>query len=180
MKNTLLIGATGFLGQTLQTLGPQIATTRFEDPIEEWQHYKGIDTVWLVARACRKTSPRRDAETKRIELAGIQRICEVFSDCHVVYTSTKCVYGLTDNDIRQVHREYVARVICSEFRGTRNVPDTQREHTVDLSPLGEEHRIYAETKLAAEDIVRRTVRSHSIYRIWDLINTNVHTGQRHI
>ncbi len=165
--NVLLIGASGFLGQTLATLGPQIATTRFEDPIDQWQQYKGIDTVWLVARACRKTSPRRDAKTKRIELEGIQRICDVFSDCHVVYTSTKCVYGLTDNDIRQTHREHVARVFCSEFRGTRDLP-ANRKHTVDLSPLGEEHRIYAETKLAGEDIVRRTVRSHSIYRIWDI------------
>ncbi len=181
MKNTLLIGATGFLGQTLATLGPQIATTRFEDPIDHWQQYEGIDTVWLVARACRKTSPRRDAETKRIELEGIQRICDVFSDCHVVFTSTKCVYGLTDNDIRHTHREHVARVFCSGFLGTRNLPDiNNQKHTIDLSPLGEEHRIYAETKLAAEDIIRRTVRSHSIYRIWDLINTNVHTGQRQV
>ena len=163
----MLIGATGFLGQHLATLGPQIATTRFEDPIDEWQQYEGIDTVWLVARACRKTSPRRDVETKRIELEGIQRICDMFSDCHVVFTSTKCVYGLTDNDIRQIHKDYVARVFCSEFHGTRDLP-ANLEHTIDLSPLGEEHRIYAETKLAGEDIVRRTVRSHSIYRIWDI------------
>ena len=170
LNNVLLIGATGHLGQYLaDAYKPTIATTRFEDPIDEWQQYENIDTVWLVARACRKTSPRRDAETRRIELEGIQRICDVFSDCHVVYTSTKCVYGLTDNDIRHTHREHVGRVFCSGFLGTRNLPDiNNQKHTIDLSPLGEEHRIYAETKLAGEDIVRRTVRSHSIYRIWDI------------
>jgi len=148
-------------------LGPQIATTRFEDPIDEWQQYEGIDTVWLVARACRKTSPRRDAETKRIELEGIQRICDVFSDCHVVYTSTKCVYGLTDNDVRTCSREHIANLMCHNLYGIENVPHTDHD-TVNLEPLGEEHRIYAETKLAAEDIIKSTVKSCNILRIWDI------------
>ena len=165
--NVLLIGATGFLGQHLATLDPQIATTRFEDPIDHWQQYKGIDTVWLVARACRKTSPRRDAETKRIELEGIQRICNVFSDCHVVYTSTKVVYGLTEGDVRTCSREHIGNLFLHKFPDVQNVPHTDHD-TVNLQPLGEEHRIYAETKLAAEDIIKRTVKSCSILRIWDI------------
>jgi nucleoside-diphosphate-sugar epimerase len=167
LNNVLLIGATGFLGQHLTTLGPQIATTRFEDPADAWQQYQGINTVWLVARACRKTYPRRDAETKRIELNGIQNICNVFSDCHFVYTSTKVVYGLTDDDVRTCSREHIGNLFVHKFPHVQNVPHTDHD-TVNLEPLGEEHRIYAETKLAAEDIIKSTVKSCSILRIWDI------------
>ena len=167
MNNVLLIGATGHLGQYLaDAYKPTIATTRFEDPIDEWQQYENIDTVWLVARACRKTSPRRDAETRRIELEGIQRICDVFSDCHVVYTSTKCVYGLTDNDIRHTHREHVGNLFMRPHQGFMNVPDTDH-NTMNLDGLGDEHTIYAKTKLACEALVASVPR-HSIYRIWDI------------
>ena len=48
----------------------------------------------------------------------------------------------------------------------QNVPHTDHD-TVNLEPLNEEHRIYAETKLAAEEIVK-TARSYNIMRIWDI------------
>ena len=167
MNNVLLIGASGFLGQHLAKYNPTVATARFEDPIDLWQQYKDIDTVWLVARACRKTYPRRDATTKRVELQGIQRICNVFSDCHFVYTSTKVVYGLTDDDVRTCSREHIGNLFVHKFPHVQNVPHTDHD-TVNLEPLGEEHRIYAETKLAAEDIIKSTVKSCSILRIWDI------------
>ena len=167
MNNVLLIGASGFLGQHLAKYNPTVATVRFEDPIDLWQQYKDIDTVWLVARACRKTYPRRDATTKRVELQGIQRICNVFSDCHFVYTSTKVVYGLTDDDVRPCSREHIGNLFVHKFPHIQNVPHTNHD-TVNLEPLGEEHRIYAETKLAAEDIIKSTVKSYSILRIWDI------------
>jgi dTDP-4-dehydrorhamnose reductase len=57
--------------------------------------------------------------------------------------------------------------MCHSIPGTSNVP--HNEYTeIDLKPLGTEHRIYAETKLAAEEIVK-TARSHTIMRIWDII-----------
>jgi nucleoside-diphosphate-sugar epimerase len=168
MKNVLLIGATGLLGSYLaKTYKPTIATTRFEDPLQDWKQYKDIDTVWLVARACRKTAPRRDEHTRQLELQGIQNIIDTFKDCHVTFTSTKCVYGLTDNSVHEVFVNHIGNLMCHSIPGTSNVP--HNEYTaIDLEPLGIEHRIYAETKLAAEEIVK-TARSYTIMRIWDII-----------
>jgi len=166
-NNVLLIGATGHLGQHLaDTYKPTIATTRFEDPANEWQQYKNIDTVWLVARACRKQSPRRDALTKQRELHGIRNIVEAFRHCRILFTSTKCVYGLTDDDVRPVSAYHIGNLFMQPLTGVWNVPHTEHK-TVDLSPLGTEHRIYAETKLAGEALVA-TAPKHTIYRIWDI------------
>ena len=55
-----------------------------------------------------------------------------------------------------------------KFLGTSNVP--HNEHTkINLTPLGEEHCIYAETKLAAEDLIKKTAKKYSIFRIWDIV-----------
>lgn len=168
MKNVLLIGATGYLGQYLaDTYKPTISTTRFEDPKNLWQQYKDIDTVWLVARACRKTHPRRDSFTKQIELNGIRNIVDTFRNCRILFTSTKCVYGLTDNDVRPVSAHHIGNLFMHPHQGYVNVPDTHH-NTVNLDTLGDEHRIYAETKLAGEAIVASIPR-HSIYRIWDIV-----------
>lgn len=164
----MLIGANGFLGQYLaDTYRPTIATTRFEDPISDWQRYKNIDTVWLVARACRKKPPRRDTLTKQRELHGIRNIVNAFANCHIIYTSTKCVYGLTYNDVRPVSVYDIGNLFTHPQNGTQNVPDTDHS-IIDLTPLSTEHRIYAETKLAGEALVS-TAFKHSIYRIWDII-----------
>ena len=167
MKNVLLIGATGLLGSHLAaTYKPTVSTTRFEDPAEAWQQYKDIDRVWLVARACRKTAPRRDEHTRKLELQGIQNIVDTFKHCHITFTSTKCVYGLTNDSIKPVSVYHIGNLMCYSTPGTSNVP--HNEYTeINLDPLGTEHRIYAETKLAAEEIVK-TARSHTIMRIWDI------------
>ena len=87
-QRTLLIGATGKLGTHLaKTYNPRIAHTRFEDPAIFWNHYQDIDTVWLVARACRKTAPRRDRETKRTEIQGVRNIVDAFRDKHILARS---------------------------------------------------------------------------------------------
>jgi nucleoside-diphosphate-sugar epimerase len=167
MKNTLLIGATGHLGSYLaKTYDVTIATTRFEDPVEAWQQYKDIDRVWLVARACRKTAPRRDEYTRKLELQGIQNIVDTFKHCHITFTSTKCVYGLTDDSVLPVRAEHIGNIMCHDLYGIRNVPDNSYTE-INLQPLGKEHRIYAETKLAAEEIIK-TARSYNIMRIWDI------------
>jgi len=168
LSKTLLIGATGFLGSYLaKTYDCVIAKTRFEDPKEEWSQYKDIDTVWLVARACRKESPRRDRKTKELEIKGIANIAQTFNDCHFHYTSTKCVYGLTDNDIREIDRSRIGFYMCNNLKGTHNLPFTTISK-INLNPLGKEHKIYAKTKLACEEIIRTTVKSCSIWRIWDI------------
>jgi len=167
MKNTLLIGATGHLGSHLaKTYDVTVATTGFEDPAEAWQQYKDIDRVWLVARACRKTAPRRDEYTRKLELQGIQNIVDVFKHCHITFTSTKCVYGLTDDSVKPVSVYHIGNLMCHSTPGTSNVPHNNYIE-INLDPLGTEHRIYAETKLAAEEIVK-TARSHTIMRIWDI------------
>jgi len=166
-QRTLLIGATGKLGTHLaKTYNPRIAHTRFEDPAIFWNHYQDIDTVWLVARACRKTAPRRDRETKRTEIQGVRNIVDAFRDKHILYTSTKVVYGLTDNDVDPVSVHHIGNLFMHAHQGIQNVPYKEVD-TLGFSHLGEEHRIYAETKLACEAIVA-TAAKHSIYRIWDI------------
>jgi len=169
LNNVLLIGANGFLGSYLaKTYKVTIATTRFEDPIEEWQQYKNIDTVWLVARACRKTEPRRDRKTKELELKGVCNITETFRHCHFHYTSTKCVYGLTEDDVREISVQHIGNLMCHNTNGISNVPDNDYD-TINLKPLGLQHRIYAKTKLACESIIKTTVKSYTIHRIWDIV-----------
>lgn len=169
LSKRLLIGATGFLGSYLaKAYDCEVATTRFEDPKEDWLQYKDIDTVWLVARACRKESPRRDRKTKELEVKGIANIAQTFSNCHFHYTSTKCVYGLTDNDVREVDRSKVGFYMCNNIHGVHNLPFNDISK-IDLSPLGTEHKVYAKTKLACEEIIRTTVKSCSIWRIWDIV-----------
>ena len=56
----LLIGATGYLGQHLKdAYKPVTARHRFEHRVADWiNSYEEVDTIWLVARACRKQQPR--------------------------------------------------------------------------------------------------------------------------
>ena len=169
LNNVLLIGATGFLGEYLaDTYKPTVATTRFEDSKTEWKKYTGIDTVWLTARCCRRKTPRRDSITMHREISGIRNIVAVFKHCRILYTSTKVVYGLTDNDVRPVHREHIGNLFMHPHQGFINVPDTNHV-TVNLNGLSDEHMIYAKTKLACEALVATAPR-HSIYRIWDIID----------
>jgi len=171
LSNILLIGATGFLGSYLaEKYNVQIATTRFEDPKENWQKYKGIDTVWLVARACRKVTPRRDRHTKELEVKGVANIAQTFKDCHFVYTSTKCVYGFTNNDVRNIRLEQLGFFMRQNPHGIYNLPFIDNNcREINLTPLQAEHKIYAKTKLACEEIIKTTVKSHTIYRIWDIV-----------
>ena len=169
LSKTLLIGATGFLGSYLaKNYDVEIATTRFEDPKSDWEQYKDIDTVWLVARACRKQSPRRDRQTKELEVKGIANIAQTFKNCHIHYTSTKCVYGLTDNDIKTIDRSQIGFYMCNNLNGIHNLPFSNYDK-INLKPLGVEHKIYAKTKLACEQIIMTTAKNWSIWRIWDIV-----------
>lgn len=170
LSKILLIGGTGFLGSYLaENYDVQIATTRFEDPIEEWQKYKDIEVVWLVARACRKIEPRRDRFTKQLEIKGTANIAQTFAHCHFHYTSTKCVYGLTDNDIRPVPRDRIGFYMSMNTPGIFNIPFCKDlTNKINLMPLRRQHKMYAKTKLACEKIIETTVKSCTIHRIWDI------------
>ena len=79
MKNICVIGALGKLGSSLMKHPNAIECPwQFEDKVEEldeWlaQHTE-IDTVWHVARTCRTTGIRRDAETFLLDHGGLLKI----------------------------------------------------------------------------------------------------------
>ena len=151
-QRTLLIGATGKLGthrQKLTTRELHIHDLRI--PIF-WNSLHDIDTVWLVAPTLPRLHQRRDRETKRTEIQGVRNIVDAFRDKHILYTSTKVVYGLTDDDVDPLSVHHIGNLFMHAHQGIQNVPYKEVD-TLGFSHLGEEHRIYAETKLACEAIV---------------------------
>lgn len=172
MDNVLLVGATGFLGQHLkEQYNPVCSTLRFSTHWKEWQtSYPEIETVWLVARSCRKQSPRRDWRTIAEETSGVATICTAFPKAHIVYTSTKVVYGITDNIVKAITRQEIGKhfVQAKEnfYNRTVDLPLGKQED-VNTDNLQTEHQIYAHTKLCGEHIVRK--QPHTIFRIWDII-----------
>ena len=167
----LLIGATGYLGQHLKdAYKPVTARHRFEHRVADWiNSYEEVDTIWLVARACRKQQPRRDYITFSKEVAGVATICRAFPNAHIVYTSTKVVYGITDNEIKPVSRQDIGKyfVNANDYKNqVIDVPFGPNVQDVDITSLSEHHQWYAMTKLACEQIVRQ--QTHTILRIWDI------------
>ena len=83
-----MIGATGKLGRALMKKPNTIpCPIRFEDAdkFEQWfEENKDVDTVWYVARACRKTGVRRSIDTFMLE-QNAKRI-----------VSTACVRGTVE------------------------------------------------------------------------------------
>jgi len=167
----LVIGGTGYLGQYLcNEFTSTNATHRFEDSVSDWiDSYEGVDYVWLTARTCRKKQPRRDYKTFVNEVAGVNKICRAFPHAHIVYTSTKVVYGITDNEIKPVSRQDLGKYFINAGLYKNkiiNVPECSRNNNIHISTLGEDHKWYAITKLACEQIVAQ--QTHTILRIWDI------------
>ena len=167
----LLIGATGFLGQHLaSTYSPEIAQHRFENSEKDWKDsYDHVDTIWLVARCCRKLQPRRDYHTFQKEVSGISKICRAFPHAHIVFTSTKVVYGLTDDHVRPVSRKALGKYFVDSQTYKNqiiNVPFSSNAYDINLKNLNHDHRWYAMTKLACEQII--TQQTYTILRIWDI------------
>jgi len=179
MNNTVLIGATGFLGSYIAENYPvKICPVRFEDSLEDWTRFATdagpIDHVILLSRACQKTTPRRSISTMLLEVEGISKILQVFSHSHIVYTSTKVVYGLTDNDVRPLTRKQITDAIIESIEQkpintTVNLPEENFSEG-DLFSLGIEHQLYAQTKLVNETLIKNCASTFSIYRIWDITN----------
>jgi len=179
MNNTVLIGATGFLGSYIAENHPvKICPLRFENSLDDWTQYAieagPIDHVILLSRACQKTHPRRTIETMLLEVEGISKILQAFPSSHIVYTSTKVVYGLTDNDVKPMSRKQITDCLLQSIHENPintivNLPDENFSES-NLSDLGVEHQLYAQTKLVNETLIKNCASTYSIYRIWDITN----------
>ena len=179
MNNTVLIGATGFLGSYIaENHLVKICPLRFEDSLEDWTRFATdagpIDHVILLSRACQKTTPRRSISTMLLEVEGISKILQAFPDSHIVYTSTKVVYGLTNNDVRPMSRKQITDYLLQSIYENPintivNLPDEDFSES-NLSDLGVEHQLYAQTKLVNETLIKNCASTYSIFRIWDITN----------
>lgn len=179
MNNTVLIGATGFLGSYIAENYPvKICPLRFEDSLEDWTKFAidagPVDHVLLLSRACQKTPPRRTVDTMLLEVEGISKILQVFAHSHIVYTSTKVVYGLTDNDVRPMSRKQITDCLLQSIHENPintivNLPDETFSKS-SLNDLSVEHQLYAQTKLVNETLIKNCASTYSIYRIWDITN----------
>ena len=174
MNKIAVIGATGKLGKELMKHNDAIeCPVRFQnsDEFVTWfEIHKEIDTVWHVARACRKNGIRRDFSTFMLEYNAMQKLLSSrASDCRFVYASTKVVYGVTGGDVDPRSVEFVSRYFMDSDIGTVNCPNHKKTNLVDTTQLGKEHLIYAMTKLACERLIRAKCQNYKILRIWDII-----------
>ena len=177
MNNTVLIGASSFLGSRIVELyNPKICKLRFEDSEQAWIDYgvenADADAVILLSRACRKTTPRRDRDTMLNEISGITKILRAFSNTHFVFASTKVVYGLTDDSVKPTSRSSVIEQFSKSLAGelintTVDFPETSFNEK-SLNDLELEHQIYAHTKLCAEHLIKYCAKTYTIFRLWDI------------
>jgi nucleoside-diphosphate-sugar epimerase len=178
MNNSVLIGATGFLGSYIaENKSVRICPLRFEDSQESWQDYADtvgpVDSVILLSRACRKQHPRRDKNTMLTEVSGVIKILQAFPNSHIVFLSTKVVYGLADDDVRPMTRneitDYIDQSINNKHINTTvNLPNKAFVWK-DLKKLSQEHQIYAQTKLMNERLIELCASTYTIFRVWDII-----------
>lgn len=170
-----VIGATGLLGRAMMKAQNTIACPiRFEshDKFGDWfDQNPMVDTVWHVARACRKNGVRRDRSTFLLETNAMRSLLKTRAkDCRFVYASTKVVYGITHEDVDKVTANQCINEFSNPDNGVVNLPLDRKEHTISLNNLGKEHKIYALTKLICEGMVRKYCSKFKILRIWDIID----------
>lgn len=178
MKDTILIGATGFLGSRIaEKHNSIICPLRFEDSALQWQEFANKNpnakNIILLGRSCRKTSPRRDRHTMLNEVSGVSKILAAFPDTHIIFASTKVVYGLTDNSVNEISRDevigYILKSLSGQFINTTVDLPLTLFNKASLDTLGLEHQIYAHTKLCDESLIRYCAKSFTIFRIWDIV-----------
>ena len=168
-----VIGATGKLGRALMTMPNTISCPiRFEDADRFGQWFEGnkdVDTVWHVARTCRKKGTRRDFNTFMLELIAMENLLKTRAkDCRFIYASTKVVYGLTDDDVAPVKAKDLIRYFVDTETGVYNCPTWKDNHEINLKNLARHHAIYAITKLACERLIGKHCYNYKILRIWDI------------
>ena len=168
-----VIGATGVLGRALMTMPNTIACpVRFEESklYDAWfESHPEVDTVWHVARACRKTDPRRDFNTFMLEQNAMQNLLSTRArNCRFVYASTKVVYGITSNEITPLSAAVTAENFADHKTGTVNFPEWKDTSKVCTNNLSDQHLIYAMTKLVCEKYIQERCSNYKIIRIWDI------------
>ena len=173
MTKICVIGATGKLGQQLLQYPNTVSCPiRFENSkkYQQWfDTHPEIDTVWHVARACRKISPRRDWHTLKLETTAMKNLLQTRAkDCRFVYASTKVVYGIT-NEITPLPKQNVAEAFVDNKTGVFNWPEWKTNSVVSLNGLSAQHTTYAITKLICERYISKTCSNYKILRIWDII-----------
>ena len=178
MKNIAVIGHQGKLGSELMKHPNAIAVEwMFENHpsvIKQWfDDNPDVDTVWHVARTCRQLGTRRDHQTFLTELAGMLNLLDTRArNCRFVYASSKIVYGLggvSDDPEEVLPVDQVAEQFMDDKVGTFNCPEWQETTQINITGLDNQRTIYASTKLANEDLVRRYCSNFKILRIWDIL-----------
>ena len=110
MNNILCLGATGYLGSYLTDRFKCITTAkRFQWSPDVWNYdlKQQYDFVFMLARTCRKEYPRRDRLTMMDEVGGIVKVLTAHPRSHIVFTSTKCVYGIAHEEERPMTRQQI-------------------------------------------------------------------------
>lgn len=180
MSNIGIIGASSFLGSyMIDRLDATSINGRFEDSIFDWlelsnKHNK-LDTVVILARACKKQEPRRDQKTMSLEISGLVKILSVFSDRRVIFASTKSIDPDERNVFNPVSREDVTKIIEISSNGhlrnqTINLPNNREIKnitTIDDNYTDGNH-VYAMTKICGEILVKNCCKDYTILRIWDI------------
>jgi nucleoside-diphosphate-sugar epimerase len=183
MKNICVIGATGKLGKYLMTLPNTIACPiRFEqaDQYHDWfEKNSSIDTVWHVARSCRKTGIRRDFQTLFLEYNAMNKLMKTRAKkCRFVYASSKIVYGIDrfrccqyscSHNYTPLNVKEVSKYFLDALTGTYNCPDWQKNLKISTDTLDIQGVTYAYTKLFNEKIIQSHCKNFKILRIWDIV-----------
>jgi nucleoside-diphosphate-sugar epimerase len=184
MKNIAVLGTTGKLGSFLITLPNTVSLKwRFEDSQEKlnkwFEDHPDINTIWHVARTCRKKGIRRDHLTFRSELNGIIKLMtSKAKHCRFVYASSKVVYGIAGNrccvekcnhNYQPLNVEQVAEYFKDDKKGIYNCPTWQDYKSITTTNLDDQTKIYALTKLVQEKIIESNFTNYKILRIWDIV-----------
>jgi len=183
MNNVAVIGHDGKLGSQLMKYPGTVAVPwMFENDqqvIAKWfDENPDIDTVWHVARTCRKKGARRDHQTFLNEQIGMNNLLSTRArNCRFIYASSKIVYGISgynccptecNHDYNIMTVEQVAEYFLDQQKGVFNCPNWQPTINIDISRLDHQRTIYALTKLGNEQLVQKYCSNFKIIRIWDI------------
>ena len=180
MSKIGIIGATSFLGSyAVDRLDAISINGRFEDSLETWQDladaYNYLTTIIILARACRKTDPRRDAETMTTEVGGLAKIISVFNKKRIIYASSKSIDPYERNVYSPISREDITKLLEAASNGhlknkILNLPNYRSIPKLIIPNTGttDHNSVYAMTKICGEVLVKSCCRDYTILRIWDI------------
>ena len=180
MSKIGIIGATSFLGSyAIDRLNAVSIKTRFEKSLETWQEvadrYSYLSTIIILARTCRETNPRRDAETMTTEVGGLAKIVSVFNNKRIIYASSKSIDPYERDIYSPVSREDITKLLEVAANGhlrnkTINLPNYRSipKLTIPNTETTDPDSVYAMTKICGEVLVKSCCRDYTIFRIWDI------------